>query len=77
MGARGLASREARLLGAPSQASTKPQLSCDLASCILFSLQSRLFILLPLSQAITTHRIPAGLLLSLGIQGGPQREPNS
>ena len=33
----------------PSQASTKPQLSCDLASCILFSLQSRLFILLPVT----------------------------
>ena len=30
-----------------------------------------------LSRAMTTRRIPAGLLLSLGIRGGPQREPSS
>ena len=44
----------------PSQASTKPQLSCDLASCILFSLQSRLFILLPVTGHYYTQN-PCGL----------------
>lgn len=60
-----------------SQANTKPQLLFDLASCTLFSLQSKLLILLSLSQAISMDIIPGGLLLSLGIQGRPQREPSS
>ena len=48
----------------PSQANTKPGLLFDLASCTLFSLQSRELILLPLSQAISTYIIPGGLLLA-------------
>lgn len=62
--AQDLASQEARRLEPTSQANTKPRLLFNFASCTLFSLQSSEFILLPLSQAISTHVIPGGLLLA-------------
>lgn len=48
----------------PAGPTQKPGLLFDLASCTLFSLQSRELILLPLSQAISTHIIPRGLPLA-------------
>lgn len=62
--AQGLAPRRLGHVWPTSLAGTKPQLVFDLASCSLFSLQSGELILPPLSQAISTHVIPGGLLLA-------------